>query len=79
MTVPTISLIANVDVPELETAIDFYRDALGLRLRRRLFEGTVADMLGGSSPIYLLANAAGSAAGRPRAARLSTPLDPGAS
>ena len=58
-----ISLLANIDVPDLETAIAFYRDALGLRLARRLFEGTVAEMLGGSSPIYLLAKAAGSAVG----------------
>src|SRR5262249_32395760 len=57
-----ISLIANIDVPDLDTGIEFYRQALGLRLGRRLFEGTVAEMLGGSSPIYLLAKAAGSAA-----------------
>ncbi len=58
-----ISLIANVDVPDLESAIEFYHHAVGLRLGRRLFEGTVAEMLGGSSPIYLLAKASGSAAG----------------
>ena len=58
-----ISLLANVDVPDLETAIAFYRDGLGLRLARRLFDGTVAEMLGGSSPIYLLAKPAGSVAG----------------
>ncbi len=58
-----ISLLANIDVPDLESAIEFYRRALGLRLGRRLFEGTVAEMLGGTSPIYLLAKAAGTAAG----------------
>jgi predicted enzyme related to lactoylglutathione lyase len=58
-----ISLLANIDVPDLETAIEFYSQALGLRLGHRLFEGTVAEMLGGSSPIYLLAKAAGTAAG----------------
>jgi catechol 2,3-dioxygenase-like lactoylglutathione lyase family enzyme len=42
-----ISLLANIDVPDLETAIEFYHQALGLRLGRRLFEGTVAEMLGG--------------------------------
>jgi uncharacterized glyoxalase superfamily protein PhnB len=58
-----ISLLANIDVPDLEIAIEFYSQALGLRLGRRLFEGTVAEMQGGSSPIYLLAKAAGTAAG----------------
>ena len=27
-----ISIFANIDVPDLETAIEFYREALGLRL-----------------------------------------------
>ena len=49
-----LSLLANIDVPDLEAAIKFYRQALGFRLGRRLFEGTVAEMLGASSPICLL-------------------------
>src|ERR1051325_1518564 len=57
-----ISLLANIDVPDLDAAIEFYRRALGLRLGRRLFEGTVAEMLGASSPIYLLAKPPGSGA-----------------
>jgi predicted enzyme related to lactoylglutathione lyase len=57
-----ISLLVNIDVPDLDAAIEFYRRALGLRLGRRLFEGTVAEMLGASSPIYLLAKPPGSAA-----------------
>src|SRR5437016_11595175 len=56
-----ISLLANVDVPDLEAAIDSYRCGVGLRLRRRLFEGTVAEMLGASSPIYLSVKPAGPA------------------
>jgi catechol 2,3-dioxygenase-like lactoylglutathione lyase family enzyme len=64
-----ISMLVNVDVPDLAAAIDFYRQALGLRLGRRLFDGTVAELLGGSSPIYLLTKATGSAA--TTAARLS--------
>ncbi|MEA2625668.1 MAG: hypothetical protein QOD06_1713 [Candidatus Binatota bacterium] len=56
-----IEVLANVDVDDLEKAIDFYRDALGLRLGRRLGDG-VAEMLGGSSAIYLLRKAPGSAA-----------------
>ena len=57
----TIGLLANVDVDDLERAIEFYR-RLGLRPGRRLFAGAVAEMLGGSSPIYLLARPAGSPA-----------------
>ena len=44
----------NIDVEDLERGIAFYRDALGLRVGRRLFDGTVAEMLGASSKIYLL-------------------------
>jgi predicted enzyme related to lactoylglutathione lyase len=57
----TIGLLANIDVGDLEQAIAFYRDGLGLRLERRLGKG-VAEMLGASSPIYLLAKPPGSAA-----------------
>jgi catechol 2,3-dioxygenase-like lactoylglutathione lyase family enzyme len=52
-----VSMFVNIDVPDLSTAIEFYCEALGLRLARKLFEGTVAELLGGSSPIYLLAKA----------------------
>ena len=49
-----------VDVDDLDRAISFYRDALGLAVGRRL--GTKwAEMLGASAPIDLLAEAAGSA------------------
>src|SRR5215831_9221752 len=57
----TVELLANIDVDDLERAINFYTGALGLRLGRRLGEG-VAEMLGASSAIYLLAKPAGSAA-----------------
>ena len=66
-----VSMFVNIDVPDLSTAIEFYCEALGLRLARKLFEGTVAEMLGGSSLIYLLAKAAGSAAGT----RIPVPRD----
>ena len=49
-----MELLVNVDVDDLERAIEFYGGALGLRLGRRLFGGSVAEMLGGSSKIYLL-------------------------
>jgi len=57
-------LLVNVDVDDIERAIEFYRAALGLRLGRRLFQGSVAEMLGTSSMIYLLAKPAGSLASR---------------
>jgi uncharacterized glyoxalase superfamily protein PhnB len=56
-----VQLLVNVDVDDLERAIEFYGSALGLRLKRRLFGGSVAEMLGASSKIYLMAKAAGSA------------------
>jgi predicted enzyme related to lactoylglutathione lyase len=57
-----VTLIANVDVDDLEKGIAFYERALGLRLGRRLLGGTVAEMLGAASPIMLLEKPAGSAA-----------------
>ncbi len=46
--------MVNIDVDDLEKAIEFYTMALGLRLGRRLFEGSVAEMLGATSTIHLL-------------------------
>ena len=55
--------LVNIDVPDLEAAIRFYRDGLGLHLSRRLFSNTVAEMTGASSPLYLLGKAEGSSPG----------------
>jgi predicted enzyme related to lactoylglutathione lyase len=52
------TMLINIDVPALEQGIAFYTAAFGLRLSRRLGAG-FAELLGGSSPIYLLENAAG--------------------
>jgi catechol 2,3-dioxygenase-like lactoylglutathione lyase family enzyme len=49
-----------IDVNDLERAIAFYTRGLGLRLGRRL-DADWAELLGGSSPIDLLANATGTA------------------
>ena len=57
-----MEMLINIDVDDLEKGVAFYRDALGLRLERRLFNGTVAEMSGASSKIHLLENPAGSAA-----------------
>lgn len=53
--------IVNIDVPELASAIDFYSRALGLSLSR-IIDDDVAELTGASSTVYLLANAAGTAA-----------------
>lgn len=56
----TTELLINIDVADLEKAVAFYRDGLGLTPGRRPFDGVV-EMLGASSPIYLLEKPAGSA------------------
>ena len=53
-------LLVNVDVDDIERGIEFYRAAFGLDLARRLFGGSVAEMVGASSRIYLLTKPAGS-------------------
>jgi predicted enzyme related to lactoylglutathione lyase len=52
-------LLVNIDVPDLEKAIAFYRDGLGLRFHRRLFAGA-AEMVGRSARVYLLEKREGS-------------------
>lgn len=54
-----MELSINIDVPDLDHAIRFYTEGLGLRLGRRLFDGTVAEMQGASAPIYLLRRSSG--------------------
>lgn len=57
---PPLRILVNVDVDDLERAVGFYTAALGLRLGRRLFAGSVAELLGASSAIYLVAKLPGS-------------------
>jgi predicted enzyme related to lactoylglutathione lyase len=57
-----LQIVVNVDVDDLEKAIVFYTTAFGLRLGRRLFEGSVAEMLGATSTIHLLSKPSGSTA-----------------
>jgi catechol 2,3-dioxygenase-like lactoylglutathione lyase family enzyme len=54
------SLIANVDVPDLERGIDFYTRGLGLAPGRRLASRAV-ELLGAEIPVFLLEQPAGSA------------------
>ena len=57
-----MKLLINIDVDDLEKGINFYQNSLGLRLGRRLFDGTVAEMVGGSSNVYLLIKPSGTSA-----------------
>jgi predicted enzyme related to lactoylglutathione lyase len=58
---PAVRILLDIDVPALEPAIAFYRAAFGLTLRRVL-DDDVAELVGGSSTIYLLRKPAGSPA-----------------
>jgi predicted enzyme related to lactoylglutathione lyase len=53
----TIHLLINVDVNDIERATHFYTGAFGLSVGRRFGE-TVVELLGASSPIYLLSKEA---------------------
>ena len=55
-----IGTVIMIDVDDLERAVDFYERGLGLRLARRLFENTVAEMAGAQTPIQLSLKEAGS-------------------
>lgn len=57
-----MQVLVNIDVADLDRAITFYRDALGLQRARTLFEGTVAEMLGACCRLYLIEHAEGEAA-----------------
>lgn len=54
------SILINIDVPDLERAIAFYTDGLGLRVGRR-FDAEFVEVLGAQAPIYLLVKPVGSA------------------
>lgn len=58
-----MELLANIDVDDLDKAVRFYENGLGLKPGRRPGSGIV-EMLGGTSPIYLLEKAAGSVASK---------------
>jgi predicted enzyme related to lactoylglutathione lyase len=51
-------LLVNVDVDDLPRAVAFYCDGLGLTVGRR-FGSEAVELLGASSPIYLLLKAPG--------------------
>lgn len=51
----TLREVVNTDVDDLEKAIEFYSAAFDLHLGRRLFNGSVAEMVGATSTLHLLA------------------------
>ncbi|MDI5935697.1 VOC family protein [Halomonas kalidii] len=56
-----MEFLVNLDVDDLERAIDFYVTAFGLEVGRRLGDDGV-ELIGGPAPLYLLAKADGSPA-----------------
>ena len=58
LAVHTMDLLVNIDVDDLPKAIAFYEQAAGLRPARR-FGALGVEMLGASSPVYLLVKQAG--------------------
>lgn len=74
----TADVLINIDVDDLDRAVAFYATAFGLKVGRRF--GTFAvELTGRTSPIYLLAKAAGTEAStgtaeRRRYARHWTPV-----
>jgi len=65
--VTTIALLVNIDVDDIDRGIAFYRAALGVEVGRRLGDDYV-ELVGASSPIYLLKKSAGSTASEGSAA-----------
>ena len=57
-----MEIFVNIDVDDVEKAIAFYRDALDLGVGRRFFNGSVIEMTGASSKLFLLTKPSGSSA-----------------
>ncbi len=52
-------IIASIDVDDLDRAVSFYSSGLGFVEQRRLFDGSVSELLAGSNLVYLLVKPAG--------------------
>ena len=64
-----MSVLINIDVPDLERGVTFYTQAFGLIACRRLGD-TVVELGGWPVPVFLLCKDAGSiGAGRPTVVR----------
>jgi predicted enzyme related to lactoylglutathione lyase len=56
-----LRVVASIDVDDLDSAVAFYSSGLGFVEQRRLFRDSAAELLAGSTYIYLLARPAGTA------------------
>jgi predicted enzyme related to lactoylglutathione lyase len=56
-----MNFLVNLDVDDLEKAVDFYSSVFALKIGRR-FGTSGVEMLGSSAPIYLLVKAPGTSA-----------------
>jgi len=54
-----IELLINLDVDDMDRAVEFYTRGLGLQVGRRFDSGFV-ELVGAKAPIYLLLKASGS-------------------
>jgi predicted enzyme related to lactoylglutathione lyase len=54
-----VRVIATIDVDDLDRAVAFYSSGLGFVEQRRLFNGSVSELLAGSALVYLAAKPAG--------------------
>ena len=56
-----IECLVNIDVDDLERGVEFYTQALGLEVGRRLEAFSAVELTGAGSRFYLLGKAAGTA------------------
>jgi len=73
-----MSLLLNIDVPDVEAAQRFYTEAFGLKVGRR-FGADFVELLGWPAPVYLLTKKAGTVGAggdRRRYERHWTPVHP---
>jgi predicted enzyme related to lactoylglutathione lyase len=64
-----IELLLNIDVDDLERAVDFYTKAFELKVSRRLEAFAAVELAGALTRIYLLAKADGTASSASSPAR----------
>ena len=73
-----MTLLINIDVPDVETGVRFYTQAFGLSIGRR-FGSDFVELLGWPAPVYLLtknAGTVGAGGDKRRYSRHWTPVHP---
>lgn len=55
-----MELLINIDVPDLAAGVAFYKEDLGFRFRRHLFDRSVAEMTLGNFRVFLIEQMDGS-------------------